>query len=165
MYSPSPPAVAISADDWRFQIRGSEAPVRKRRRRPRQNRGVTVLFRPCQGETKGQETLSSQSVKLAMDTVPQEDVLFEAAFLEESASWSSGGALLEESSTASSSIHLLSLGPDPSPRYELTRTYSTGPGADSELLHPHRWCPVSGSTSRNTLRIDLRGRQTQSKLV
>ena len=92
--------------------------------------GVTALFRPCQGETKGHGTLSSQSIKCVMDTVPQEDLLFEAAFLEESASWSSGGALLEESSTASSSIHLLSLGPDPSPSYELTRTYSTGPGAD-----------------------------------
>ena len=124
-----PPAVAISADDCRFQIRGSGR-SRRNAGGDRDRIGSHCSFRPCQGETKGHGFLSSQSTKLAMDTVPQEDLLFEAAFLEESASWSSGRALLEESSTASSSIHLLSLGPDPSPSYELTRTYSTGPGAD-----------------------------------
>ena len=59
--------------------------------------------------------------------------LFEAAFLEESMSLDS----MDEASAASTSINLLSLGPNTSAGCELTRQFSTGPGEElGSILGP-----------------------------
>jgi len=52
--------------------------------------------------------------------------MFEAAYTEEELL---DCASLDDSISASSSVHLLSLGPDPSQRYQLNRSLSIGPGA------------------------------------